>query len=347
MRVTAIQDYNCCIRRLITLVLQCLLSFPESPSWRIVMVLPEIRLLQAAIVLAEELHFSRAADRLNMSQSTLSKQIFRLEQEIGFRLFEHSHQAAELTDAGRVFIAEAREVVAHAEHAVLSARAIVDGPVEVLNIGKSAYTDPLFVSTLLSIHLPLFPDMKIKLWSNFSNELAQRVIAGTLDLALITGVPHKPKLSTMNVANNPYYIVMSVDDDLAAHREVRLEQMKSRNWILLGQHANAYLYDLIQSVASDSGVHPSDLYHFTSPEEASELVREHRGLAFLSRAAAWRVSRDGLTMRPLMEDRLRLVTSLAVRVDSKSRLVNEFVKAAGKKLGGMGPKTQGRLPLTG
>ena len=265
----------------------------------------------------------------------------------GFRLFEHSHQAAELTDAGRVFIAGAREVVAHAEHAVLSARAIVDGPVEVLNIGKSAYTDPLFVSTLLSIHLPLFPDMKIKLWSNFSNELAQRVIAGTLDLALITGVPHKPKLSTMNVANNPYYIVMSVDDDLAAHREVRLEQMKSRNWILLGQHANAYLYDLIQSVASDSGVHPSDLYHFTSPEEASELVREHRGLAFLSRAAAWRVSRDGLTMRPLMEDRLRLVTSLAVRVDSKSRLVNEFVKAAGKKLGGMGPRTQGRLPLTG
>jgi DNA-binding transcriptional LysR family regulator len=311
------------------------------------MVLPEIRLLQAAIVLAEELHFSRAADRLNMSQSTLSKQILRLEEEIGFRLFEHSHQAAELTDAGRVFIAEAREVVAHAEHAVLSARAVADGPVEVLNIGKSSYTDPLFVSTLLSIHLPLFPDMKVKLWSNFSNELAQRVIAGTLDLALITGVPHKPKLSALNIANNPFYIVMSNDDDLATHREVRLEQMKSRNWILLGQHANAYLYDQIQSVASDRGVHPSDLYHFTSPEEASELVREHRGLAFLPRAAAWRVSRDGLTMRPLTEDRLRLVTSLAVRVDSKSRLVNEFVKAAGKKFGGIGQRAQGRLPLTG
>ena len=311
------------------------------------MVLPEIRLLQAAIAVAEELHFSRAADRLNMSQSTLSKQILKLEHDIGFRLFEHNHQAAELTDAGRVFIAEAREVVAHAERAILSARAIADGPVEILNIGKSSYTDPLFVSTLLSIHLPLFPEMKIKLWSNFSNESAQRVVAGTLDLALITGVPHKPKLSTMNIANNPYYIVMSVDDELASHREVRLEQMKSRNWMLLGQHANAYLYDQIQSVASDKGVHPSDLYHFTSPEEASELVREHKGLAFLSRAAAWRISRDGLTMRPLMEDRLRLVTSLAVRVDSKSRLVNEFVKAAGKKFGSVGQRTQGRLPLTG
>lgn len=96
---------------LIPPVLKCLLSFPESAPWRIVMVLPEIRLLQAAIVLAEELHFSRAADRLNMSQSTLSKQIFKLERGLGFQVFKHSHQVAELTEAGRVFIVEAREVV--------------------------------------------------------------------------------------------------------------------------------------------------------------------------------------------------------------------------------------------
>jgi DNA-binding transcriptional LysR family regulator len=56
------------------------------------MVLLDIRLLQAAIVLAKELHFSRAADRLNMSQPTLSKLIFRLEQSLGFRIFEHSHR---------------------------------------------------------------------------------------------------------------------------------------------------------------------------------------------------------------------------------------------------------------
>lgn len=311
------------------------------------MLLPEIRLLQAAIVLAEELHFSRAADRLNMSQSTLSKQIFKLEQAIGFRLFEHNHQAAELTHAGRVFVSEAREVISHAERAVLSARAVLDGPTEILNIGKSSYTDPFFISTLMSIHLPLFPDMKVKLWSNFSNELAQQVTAGTLDLALITGVPHKPKLSVLNIANNPFYIAMAVDDELATHREVRLEQIHNRNWILLGQHANAHLYDSIQSATSDKGVHPSDIYHFTSPEEASELVREHRGLAFLPRTAAWRIACDGLTMRPLADDRLRLVTSLAVRADSKSRLVTEFVKAAGRKLNGVRFAIQGQLPLTG
>lgn len=111
---------------------------------------------------------------------------------------------------------------------------------------------------------------------------------------------------------------MPMDDELAAYREVRFEQMHKRNWILLGKHINGHLYDAIHSIAAESGAYPSDVYHFTSPEEASE--------------------------RPLAEPRLRLVTSLAMRADSKSRLVNEFVKAAGRKFGVMG---QTKLPLAG
>ncbi len=311
------------------------------------MVLPDINLLQAAIVLAEELHFGRAADRLNMSQPTLSKQIFRLERSVALRLFEHNHQAAELTPAGQVFIAEAREVVFHAERAIVAARAVVDGPTEILNVGKSSYTDPFFVSLLMSIQLPLFPAMKIKLWSNYSNVLAQQLIAGTLDVALITGVPAKSKLSTMEVATNPYYVAMRTGDELAMYKEVHLNQMQSRLWVLLGPHINAYLYDRIQAVTSEKEIYPSDIYHFTSIEEASALVREHDGLGLLPRTAAWRIARDGITIRPLAEDRLRLVTSLAVRGDSKSRLVTEFVKAAGRKLSEAGQRGQSRLPLTG
>lgn len=311
------------------------------------MVLPDIGLLQSAIVLAEELHFGRAADRLNMSQPTLSKQIFRLERSVGLRLFEHNHQAAELTAAGQVFIAEAREVVFHAERAILSARAVVDGSTEILNVGKSSYMDPFLVSLLTSIQLPLFPEMKVKVWSNYSNVLAQQVIAGTLDVALITGVPSKSKLSTMEIATNPYYVAMHAGDELAAYKQIHLNQMERRIWMLLGPHVNGYLYDQIQSVASEKEVHPSDIYHFTSPEEASELVREHNGLALLPRTAAWRIARDGITIRPLAEPRLRLVTNLAVRADSKSKSVNEFVKAAGRKLTEIGQRGQTRLPLTG
>jgi DNA-binding transcriptional LysR family regulator len=311
------------------------------------MALPEIRLMQAAITLAEELNFTRAADRLHISQPTLSKQIYELESQLSFRLFERNHQIVELTDAGRKFVEEGREALLHAERAVLAAKAAFNGADEILNIGKSAYTDPFLVSTLLSVRLPLFPGMRIKLWSNYSHELAHQVIAGALDLALITGVPETPKLSALKVADNPFYIAMSKDDELGVHREVRVDDMHNRNWILLGRHANAYLYDTIQLVATDKGTRASDIHPVTSPEEAAELILEHRGLAFLPRADAWRIARDGITMRPLSDDRLRFVTNLAMRSDSKSRLVNEFVRATARKLTNVKKNIQGQLPLAG
>jgi DNA-binding transcriptional LysR family regulator len=312
-----------------------------------VMALPEIRLLQAAIALAEYLNFSRAAERLHLTQPALSKQIVELEAQLGLRLFERNHQNVDLTDAGRAFVEEAREAVLHAERAVISAKAVFNGADEILNVGKSAYTDPYLVSTLLSVRLPLFPGMRVKLWSNYSNELARQVIAGTLDLALITGVPDTPKLTALKVADNPFYISMSLDDAVAMKRELRMEDLHNRNWIVLARHANAHLYDTIQLVASDKGIRPSDVFQVMTPEEVPELIREHQGLAFLPRTGAWRISCDGITMRPLTEERLRLVTNLATRSDTKSRLVNEFVRATGRKLENVRRTTQGRLPLTG
>jgi hypothetical protein len=82
-------------------------------------------------------------------------------------------------------------------------------------------------------------------------------------------------------------------------------------------------------------------------EEASELVLAHKGVAFLPRDAARRIATEGITMRPLVEDRLKLVTRLATRSDNKARLVSEFVRATGRKLRSIPPPRQGSLPLAG
>lgn len=310
------------------------------------MALPEIRLLQAAITLAEELHFSRAAERLHIDQSTLSKRILELESDLGFRLFERNHQIVEITEPGRKFVEEAREALLHVERAVLSARAAFRGADDVLNIGKSAYTDPYLVSLILSIRLPLFPRLKIKLWSNYSHELARELMAGDLDIALTTGIPENSKLSFLKLAESPFYVAMSSGDPLATLRQLRLSDMQSRTWVLFTPHVGPYLYKMIEREASAAGVSASDLHHFSSPEEAVPLVLEHEGLAFLNRTSAWRIARDGITMRPLAEDNLRVVTSLAVRSETKSRLVGEFVKATARKLGSLQKPVQQRLSLS-
>ena len=296
------------------------------------MVLPEMRLVQSAVILAEELHFYRAAARLGIDQSALTKRIIELEGLLNTRLFARNHQKVELTDAGRKFVEEAREAVLHTERAILSARAAYHGSDDVINLGKSAYTDPYLVSVVQSIRLPLFPNLKIKLWSNYSHELAHEVMIGSLDLALTTGIPENPHLSSLKVAEGTFYIALPLGDPLAARRELRLTDLHSRNWIMFARHVGPYLYDMIQREASATGVSPYDLHHVSSPEEAIPLILEYQGLAFLNRASAWRIARDGITMRPLAEDGLTLVAHLAVRADNKSRLVTEFVKATARKL---------------
>jgi DNA-binding transcriptional LysR family regulator len=99
-----------------------------------------------------------------------------------------------LTDAGRAFVEEAREAVLRTERAVTAATAVFNGADEIFNLGKSAYTEPFLVSALLSIRLPLFPGMRVKQWSNYSNELARQVILGDLDAAMTTGIPETPKV---------------------------------------------------------------------------------------------------------------------------------------------------------
>jgi DNA-binding transcriptional LysR family regulator len=296
------------------------------------MVLPEIRLLQAAIALAEELNFSRAAARLRIEQSTLSKRIVELESQIDLRLFVRNHQTVELTEAGRHFVEDARSAILHAERAVHGARAAQNGADEVLHIGRSVYADPYLVTAIQSIQLPLFPGLKVKLWSNFSHELARMVATGNLDLALVLAIPDSPLLSFLSVTESPGYIALPKSDAIAGNAQLSLNDLRAHEWILPAPHINPYITALIQAEASANHIVAPDTHTFTTAEEASALVLAHKGAAFLTREAAWRISSNEIAVRPLSEEHPKLVTRLAMRANDKKRLTSEFVRAAGRKL---------------
>jgi len=296
------------------------------------MALPEMRLLQAAIVLAEELNFSRAAARLRIDQSTLSKRIAELESQIEMQLFVRNHQTVELTDAGRHFVEDARSAVMYAERAVTDARAALHGADEVLHIGRSVYADPFLITAMQSIQLPLFPNLKVKLWSNFSHELARMVAAGNLDLALVVAIPDSSSLSFLSVAESPGYIALPKSDAIAGNAELSFNDLRTHEWILPAPHINPFITEMIQAEAAAKNIVAPDTHTFTTAEEASALVLAHKGAAFLTRESAWRISSNEIAIRPLAEERLKLVTSLATRSDDKKRLTSEFVRAVGRKL---------------
>jgi DNA-binding transcriptional LysR family regulator len=307
----------------------------------------DIRLLQAAIAVAEELSFSRATARLHITQPALSKQIHDLEGYVGVPLFDRNNHGVELTEACRTFVEEARLSVHHSERAVHRARTIAKGAEAILHLGSSPSVDPYLLTTVFSLHLPLFPTLRIHKSSNFFPELSRKVMTGELDAALVTSVPETPRLNFLMIATAPFYVVFREQDELSRRQEIRLKDCHRRTWALFGRHLNPSLYDTFMARARDEDVTPDAIHDVTTAEEAAQFISLHDGVAFLTRMGAWRIARSGLTMRPLMEHGLSLETMLVTRGDDRTRLVSEFLRAAVRKLENDSGLKQQQLALTG
>ena len=131
----------------------------------------------------------------------------------------------DVNDSGQAFVEEARLSELHGERAFQAAQRAARGVDVVLNVGRSPYTNPFLVTTLLSVQLPLFPRLGVDLTSQFSCDLVHQLLEGRLDLAIATEPPESPLMTTVKIDEAPFYIAMSERDKLAACPSVNLDDM--------------------------------------------------------------------------------------------------------------------------
>ena len=296
------------------------------------MVQHDYRLMEAAVAVADELNFSRASHRLRITQSALTKRIADLENRFTLILFERDSQAVTLTEVGRAFVEHARLSILHCERAVQSARDALANAETILRVGRTPHGDPFLVSTMLSLRLPLYPRLKIELASGYTTDLVQGVLSGRLDLALVTDPAESPSLSMTKVAEEPLWVAISEENPLADCTSLQLKDLDGCPWIVFARYTQPAMCDAIARLASERGFRWAELQEILAPEEAFQPVVERNGVAILTRSAALRIARDGVTMRPLAEPRLMLKTYLASRSDNESKPVGEMVRGFGRKL---------------
>jgi DNA-binding transcriptional LysR family regulator len=307
----------------------------------------DTKLLRAAVVLADELNFSRAAQKLHIGQSTLTKQIHALEDFLGQSLFIRDSRKVLVTPAREKFVPEARIALQHIERAVQVAREANRDFEITLHIGKSPYTDPYLLSNLLSFHLPLFPNLKVKLCNKFAADLSHDLLNGTLDMAFLTEMPETPRISSTEVANQPFFVAMLEEDSLARSSEVNRDQLTDVSCILFERHVHPLLYDALLKAAKPASKLGTSTHHVMTAEDASHFVLRGLGVAVLTQAGAWRIARNGITIRPLCIEGLRLATRLACRSDDKGRVVSEFLRGFVRRLREHTHVKQLRLGLVG
>ncbi len=305
----------------------------------------EIKHLRAAVILAEERNFSRAASRLRIGQSGLTKQILALENFLGHKLFLREGRTVSLTPQGEVFVGEARVCLQHLNRAIHLSRAAADTAEMVLHIGKSPYTDPYLITKLLSLHFPLHPNSRIELTSKLAPELANEVISGSLDLAFLTGVPENSQLSGVLVADQRFFVAMLSSDPLAHRLEISADDLSKRSCILFERHVQPYLYDELILKSRPASTTGSAVHHVMTAEDALQMILRGLGVAVLTQAGAWRIQRSNVTIRPLSAELPHVQTRFTARADNQSPLVSDVVRSFVRALTPGSVNTQLQLGL--
>jgi LysR family transcriptional regulator, benzoate and cis,cis-muconate-responsive activator of ben and cat genes len=293
---------------------------------------PEVRLQLAAITLAEELNFRRAADRLKITQPALSKQIAELENRIGFLVFKRDQKRVELTEAGRVFVRGCNDALAILEKSVLLARSTHDEVLPLITVGHSPYADPALISAVLSTHLPLYPDLRLRMESMFAMDLTHSVLAAELDLAIIAEPTENPHLTLVQLATVPLCVAMQADHPAAKRGSVSIEELGDVGWMIFPRKAHPVIYDRILDASRQASVSPVELHHYVAPQETVQLITENFGIAFMAKGVAEQIRNTEIAVRPLSQTALQVTSYLVLRADQSSRLVNEFGRAFLRKV---------------
>ncbi|MDM7252391.1 LysR family transcriptional regulator [Klebsiella grimontii] len=204
----------------------------------------ELRHLRYFIAVAEELHFGHAAARLNISQPPLSQQIQILEQQIGARLFARTNRSVSLTEAGRQFLADSRQILSQVDDAAARAARLHHGETGELRIGFTS-SAPFIkaVSDTLSTFRRRYPDVHIQTRETNTREQIVSLNEGALDLGLMRNTQLPETLVWERVLREPLLAMVPRDHPLASQPRVSLRELAREPFVFFDPHVGTGLYD--------------------------------------------------------------------------------------------------------
>ncbi|ENQ1003946.1 LysR family transcriptional regulator [Pseudomonas aeruginosa] len=288
----------------------------------------ELRHLRYFIAVAEELHFGRAAERLGISQPPLSQQIQALEEEIGARLFERTNRRVELTDAGRLFLDESRQVLAQVDKAVLLARRAHLGELGELKIGFTSSAP--FTSTIpSSIHAfrKAYPDVHLDLQEMSSRQVLKALLEESLQVGVIRPLALPDAVHWVELFREPLVAVLRADHPLAAGSEdgLAIAALAEEPFVFFPRSYGTGLYDQVIALTRQAGFSPRIAQEASEAMTIIGLVSAGLGVSILP--ASFRRTRvDGVVYRTLSDPEATTAVWLVRRQNEGSPLALSFIE---------------------
>jgi DNA-binding transcriptional LysR family regulator len=287
--------------------------------------------VEAILALAEELNFTRAAMRLNLVQSTMSRQIEQVERIVGFSICDRNSRQVVFTEAGNELANEFRKAIQHIKLGVHRGQMAYEGKEHVLLVGHSPYTDPPLLSLLFQVHLPQFPKLRVETTTDVAPILTQKLLDGAVNMAIITRPVQTESILYTFLSEAPLHAVMPEQHPAASKSSVSLTDFAEDGWIVFQESAHPTLYQILMNQTKSLGINIRELHHILAPQEVIHMVTTGLGISFSTQGLTHYMHAPGIICRPLTHAPLLLDTHTAIRRGDDSKLVNAFVRAYHRK----------------
>ena len=258
----------------------------------------DARRLACFVTVAEELHFTRAAARLHLTQSALSQQIARLEAELGIALLIRANRRVALTTAGEVFLDGARATLAQGAQAAEAARRAAQGEVGRLVLAFADAAPLGVLPHLVSRFRTACPEVHLSLVEMLTADAVDAIVARRLDAALLRPMPGTESLARLVLWREPYMIALPAAHPLAAEPAVPMAALREERFVATSPAKARYIDGRLRGALARAGVRPRIVQEVNELTAVAGLVGAGVGVAFLP-ASATRLAMEGVAYRPL------------------------------------------------
>ena len=257
----------------------------------------ELRHLRYFIAVAEELNFTRAAEKLHMAQPPLSQQIQQLEAQLGFQLFRRTKRTVTLTEAGQVFFEEAQKILLQLDRAIQLGQQTNRGELGQLTIGFVSSASHNVVPAILQAFRTLHPAVKLELREMTTNQQLQRLREGQIDIGFIRP-PVEDGVNSEIVFREPLIVALPQTHRMADRAIVELRELSTEPFIMFPRSLAPGLYDPIVSLCQQAGFSPRAAQEAIQMQTIVSLVAAEMGVAIVP-ASMQNFQRSGVVYKAL------------------------------------------------
>ena len=285
----------------------------------------EIHQLTYFVAVAETGSFSRAAERCNIAQPSLSQQIQKLEQELGEPLFDRLTRRVVLTDAGRSLLPRATTILAELQDIKHSMNQEADSSRGMLNVGFIPTMAPFVLPKVIQRFSKEFPQARLAVHEDLTESLVRELVDGKLDVGITSAPIHNKLIRTQELLTEPLWVASSKKHDIITSADIHIKELDDFPFIALSEmHC---LGEQVQSFCYQQHLELKIVCHTSQLATVQNCVALGLGISLVPRALAMSDISKQVVYRELSDATPQRKIAAATHVErTQSFLARKFIE---------------------